>query len=116
MLHLSNSLVRHFWFGVAKNKEYVEGVLNNVIGHVTDNNRLFLNYTNSHGHPTTAVGKAWIFGPLVFVYATAYGYKSAPDGVLLGTIGWKTSKYIRLAAPIAINELLVVRIEHNKTT
>lgn len=116
MLQLFNSYTRHLWLGFARNKSYVEGMLNDVQGTVQDNGKMILSYTNSYGDGTVAFGKAKIFGPIVFVYGTAYGYSNHPDGVFLATLGLKTRKHIYLAAPIGINEILTVRIEYTDSS
>lgn len=107
---LNDSTVKHYYLGFGKNHNYVEGKSNNVKGHVTNKDRLELKFTNSHGKSTVALGKAWVFGPLVIVNATAYGYTKWPDGIKILNIGIRTTKSIRFIMPIAINQILSVKI------
>ncbi len=110
---LFNSIVKHYYIGFGRNKDYVEGLLNNVKGYVSQRGKLELSYINSYGDKTVALGKVKTFGPLVFVKATAFGYTKWDEGITIATIGWKTKKHVYLATPIALNEILTVRIEHN---
>jgi len=111
-IQLFNSHVKHIHLGIGSKQSYVEENDNDIRGLIRKDGSMLLTFTNSYGKATTLIGKVRFFGPLVLVTGRAFGYDGHEDGRFGATLGWKSAKYIRLAAPHSFNELLTVRLEY----
>lgn len=111
-MRLFNSYVRHYdIFG--HGKRWIEGYDNDIRGSIRKG-RFRLRLTNSHGNPTTIVGRAFRFCFIRFMCGTAYGYVNKPEGLRYFGMSLALHRYEIVILPTKWHMVLFVRLEKAK--
>lgn len=111
-MRLFNSYVKHYdLFGCGK--RWVEGNDNNIRG-VLRKGRFRVRLVNSHGDPTTIIGRETKIGPIRVLHGTAYGYKARPEGLSYTGFSWAGKRKEYMLLPTGWHKCLVVTLERSK--
>lgn len=115
MMRLYESHVKHVkylpWLRV--DTPYLEELGNKALGTI-NGDRFSVAFTNSYGDPAHVLGKVRKIGRLWFLYGTAYGYKSHPDGRKAFAVLWRGDEFFHLAVPSSNGEFLKIKIRYEE--